>query len=276
MHVNERQLLEHLKGDSLPVTYAALIRDLEALGVERGMTLIVHTSMSRLGWIAGGPQAVIEALEAVLGNRGNLVMPTHSTQLTEPARWRNPPVPEPWWSIIREQIPAFDEALTTTRGMGVVAESFRRQPGVRRSPHPHVSFAARGPDAELITAAHVPGTGFGDDSPLGRIYALGGHVLLLGVDHASDTSLHLAESRAAFPQKSVGTQGAPVRVNGVRQWITFEELDFDASDFASLGHDFAAETGLEQNGPIGWGEGRLAPQRPLVDYAVPWIGAHRA
>lgn len=276
MRVSERQILEHLKGDSLPVTYAALIRDLEALGVERGMTLIVHTSMSRLGWIAGGPQAVIEALETVLGNRGNLVMPTHSTQLTDPARWQNPPVPKPWWSIIREQIPAFDEALTTTRGMGVVAETFRRQPGVMRSAHPHLSFAARGSDAEFITAAHVPGTGFGDDSPLGRIYALGGHVLLLGVDHANDTSLHLAEWRAEFPAKSMGTQGAPVRMNGVREWITFQELDFSAADFADLGHDFAAETSLEQHGAIGWGEGRLAPQRPLVDYAVPWIEAHRA
>ena len=163
---------------------------------------------------------------------------------------------------------------------GIPTIRFRGRPSPARRPRPITSggFPAQvfEPGPQRGPAAHVPGTGFGDDSPLGRIYALGGHVLLLGVDHASDTSLHLAESRAAFPQKSVGTQGAPVRVNGVRQWITFEELDFDASDFASLGHDFAAETGLEQNGPIGWGEGRLAPQRPLVDYAVPWIGAHRA
>ena len=274
--MSERTILEHLKGDSLPVTHASLIRDLEALGVERGMTVIVHTSMSRLGWIAGGAQAIIEALESVLGARGNVVMPTHSTQLTEPARWRNPPVPEPWWPIIREQIPAFDEALTTTRAMGVVAETFRRQPGVIRSGHPHVSFAARGPDAEFITGAHVTGTGFGDDSPLGRIYTLEGHVLLLGVDHANDTSLHLAESRAEFPAKCVGTQGAPMRVNGVREWITFQELDFNAEDFADLGRDFAAATRLERHGAIGWGEGRFAPQRPLVEFGVRWIEAHRA
>jgi aminoglycoside 3-N-acetyltransferase len=275
-HVSERDVLAHVSGERMPVTVDSMIRDLEALGLERGMTAIVHTSMSRLGWVSGGAQAIIEALETVLGARGNLVMPTHSTQLTDPARWQNPPVPEPWWPIIRKHVPAFDDALTTTRGMGVVAETFRRQPGAVRSAHPHVSFAARGPASEYITARHLPGTGFGDESPLARVYELEGQVLLLGVDHGNDTSLHLAEARAEFPGKRVALQGAPMRVNGRRKWIEFEELDFSAADFAELGDEFAAETGRARQGDVGWGEGRLAPQRALVDYGVSWIEAHRS
>lgn len=273
--MSERDILTHASAERMPVTVDSLVHDFEALGLQQGMTVIVHTSMSRLGWVAGGAQAIIQALELVLGAGGNLVMPTHSTQLSDPARWENPPVPEAWWPIIREQMPAFDAALTTTRAMGVVAETFRRKPDVVRSAHPHVSFAARGPAAAHITAGHLPGTGFGDESPLARIYELEGHVLLLGVDHANDTSLHLAEARARFPNKRDLAQGAPVLVDGRREWIEFEELDFSAADFADLGNAFAAETGRECKASVGWGEGRLAPQRALVDFGVGWIEAHR-
>ena len=121
-----------------PVTRSSLASDLRALGLVEGATVIVHTSMARLGPVIGGAQAVIVALLDTLGERGTLVMPAHSGQLSDPAHWRAPPAPEAWWDTIRQEMPAYDPALTPTRNMGAVAESFRTYPGVRRSAHPQV------------------------------------------------------------------------------------------------------------------------------------------
>ena len=101
-----------------PATVDSIGDDLARLGVEPGMTLLVHSSLSAIGWVSGGPVAVIQALEAVLGPSGTLVMPTHSTGLTEPRNWQNPPVPEDWWPIFRDTAPAYDPDLTPTRSMG--------------------------------------------------------------------------------------------------------------------------------------------------------------
>jgi aminoglycoside 3-N-acetyltransferase len=257
-----------------PATSRTLIQDLRALGVVDGMTLLVHTSMSALGWVAGGPQAVIEALLAAVGDDGTLVMPTHSTGLSEPSLWRNPPVPESWWPIIRDETPAFDANLTPTRMMGVIAEGFRSYPGVRRSGHPQVSFAACGPNAGFVLSDHSFDHPLGDRSPLARLYDLDGHILLLGVGHVNNTTLHLAEYRADHPGKEWVTQGAPVMIDGERRWITFEDLEGDSVDFEEIGDAFAA-AGFERRGQVGNGEGRLMGVRDLVDFGAHWMTTHR-
>jgi aminoglycoside 3-N-acetyltransferase len=258
------------------ITVETLAAEFRRLGVQEGMTLLVHSSFKSLGqWVAGGPVAVILALEEVLGADGTLVMPTQSSDLTDPADWSNPPVPEAWWQTIREQMPAYDPDLTPLRGMGVIPDTFRKQQGVTRSSHPAKSFAAWGKHRDIIIGGHELEFAFGEQSPLARIYELNGSVLLLGVDSLNNTSLHLAEYRAGYAGKQEVIAGAPMLVNGVREWVQFRDLNWDSEDFAELGEEFARETGLIARGNIAASAAQLMPQRELVDYAVKWLERKR-
>lgn len=261
--------------DGRPATIHSLRGELVDLGLLPGMTVLVHSSLKALGWVSGGPVAVVLALELALGNEGTLVMPTHSSDLSDPAYWRNPPVPETWWQVIRDTMPAYDPDLTPTRGMGAIPETFRRGRGVIRSNHPQVSFAAKGPLAAQITSGHSLDFGMGEESPLARIYDADGWVLLLGVGHQNNTSIHLAENRADFPGKTIVTNGAPITLDSRREWVPQRDIDFDDSDFPLIGEAFERETGLVKTGLVGRGEARLMPQRPLVDFAVRWMESNR-
>lgn len=267
--------MEEIQGDL--VTTETLLEDLEQLGIRPGMTLLVHSSMKALGgWVAGGPAAVILALEAALGPSGTLIMPTHTGELTDPAGWRCPPVREAWWDPIRRTMPPYDPDLSLTYKMGAIPECFRKQKGVLRSSHPHLSFAAWGRHAADVTGRHSLDYGLGEDSPLARMYDLGGHILLLGVGHGNNTSLHLAEARSRYRATALVHNKAPMLVNGIRQWVTFLDVDWDPSDFEALGSDYERAGGIIHKGRIAHAPAQLLPQRPLVDYAVEWMNVNRS
>jgi aminoglycoside 3-N-acetyltransferase len=159
---------EVIRASDGPVTVPSLVRDLGELGVQRGMALLVHSSLRSLGWVCGGAPAVVLALEESVGVDGTIVMPAQSAGLSDPAGWRNPPVPESWWPAIRATMPPYDPDLTPTAWMGAVPECFRKQRGTLRSDHPQCSFVARGAAAEQIVRRHALEYRLGEGSPLAR------------------------------------------------------------------------------------------------------------
>lgn len=253
-----------------PITHGRIVEDLHCLGVSTGDTLIVHSSLSALGFVVGGAQTVVEALLESIGSTGTLTMPGHSPALSEPSYWKNPPIPSDWWSIVRATMPAFDLHLTPLREMGVIAETFQRLPRVHRSNHPRTSHLAYGPLADEITSRHSLIDGLGEQSPLARLYECDAKVLLLGVSHANNTSLHLAEYRAMWPSKTRTIQGSPILIAGQREWVTYEELDTNADDFNVIGSELVANQ-LQISGFVGLADAHLMHQRAVVDFAVNWM-----
>lgn len=260
--------------DSLPLTVESLSDQFAACGLAAGQTVLVHTRMSALGWVAGGAAAIIHALLRVLTPSGTLMMPAFSPDNTDPANWRNPPVPEHWWPIIRQHTPPYDPLTTPTFGVGKVPEMFRRWPGVVRSMNPDASFAAIGPNADYLTANHTSLERLFDDaSPVGKLYELDGYVFLLGPDHSKNTSLHLAEYRADFPKKYIA-EGTAMMVNGRRKWVTYEMMDLNDEDFSVIGDAYEEAYHIPRR-KVGRAEVRFMKQGPLVDFAVEWMNKHR-
>lgn len=217
-------------------------RQLLALGVQPGGVLVAHSAFSKVGPVAGGPRGLIHALLSVLGPTGTLVMPSMTDDDDHP----------------------FDPKETPCLGMGVVADSFWRMPGVMRSDSPH-AFAAIGPKAGEITAAHPVDVPHGLDSPIGRVYALDGQVLLLGVGHDADTTVHLAENMAGVRYRqhkhaTVISGGQPARYD-------YGEIDHCCRNFDLL-DDWLEVQGRQHRGAVGHAQARRARARDVVEAAL--------
>jgi aminoglycoside 3-N-acetyltransferase len=258
-----------------PVTTESIASDLNSIGVEAGQTVLVHSSLSSLGWVCGGAPAVVDALQRVVGEDGTIVMPTHSPGNRDPTDMSAPPVPESWYDTIREEMPPYRPAVTPTQGMGSIAECFRSYPTVRRSAHPQHSFAAWGADAALVTKDHAYDYSFGEQSPLARVFDLNGDVLYLGTTHATSTSLHLAEYRAHL-NLGTETKASAVLIDGKREWVKWEDINFDDEDFSDCGRAFECEhPDAFKTGSVGVGNAKLLDQRLLVDFGVEWFETNR-
>ena len=251
-----------------------ILSALSEVGVCNGQTIMVHTSLSSLGFVCGGAQVIIEALLETVGTEGTIMMPTQSWKNLDPATGVHWEEPENWWQLIRENWPAYNKDITPTNTMGAVAEMFRKWPGALRSDHPARSVAAWGKHAEYLTSAHDLSNIFGDGSPIGKLYEQDGLVLLIGVGYDKNTSLHLADVRASYPGKHNSTEHSAVLEDGKRVWKQYETLFVDGEDFNEIGAAFE-NTCSVRKAALGNGTITLMKQRELVDFAVTWIEQNR-
>ena len=247
---------------------------LEKAGVSKGQTIMVHTSLSSLGFVCGGAQVIIEALLERVGTDGTIMMPTQSWKNLDPTTGVHWEEPEEWWQIIRDNWPAYNKDITPTNTMGAVAEMFRKWPGSLRSDHPARSVAANGKYAGYLTQGHDLSNIFGEGSPIGKLYELDGYVLLIGVGYDKNTSLHLADVRAKYPGKHDCTEYSAIMENGRRVWKGYDTLFVDGEDFAKIGEAFEKECSVNK---VSLGNGTITfmKQRELVDFAVKWIEQFR-
>lgn len=276
--MDERELLRRSDG---PVTRGRLRRDLVALGLADGDTVMFHTRMSAIGYVAGGPQTVIGALRDAVGPAGTLMVA---------CGWNDAPPydfdtwPRAWQHALRQEHPAYDpEFSAADHHNGRLPEALRRMPGAVRSRHPDVSFAALGAAADELTAEHPWDDPHGPGSPLARLVARHGRVLLLGAPLDTMTLLHHAEALVDAPGKRYVEYEQPVIVEGRRVWRRFRDIDSEhgAFDYARVlpdGQDpFEAITrallaaGHGRSGRVGAAESHLFAAEQVVAFGIAWI-----
>lgn len=255
-----------------PLTRALLRESFERLGVRPGETVLLHSSLRSLGWVCGGARCVVLALLDALGEDGTLVCPAQTPENRDPSRWDDPVVPPQYWSSIRENLPAFDPATSTT-AMGRIAEQVRTWPGAIRSGHPQTSFCAIGPAATSLMSGHELTSQLGEASPLGKLEGSQARVLLLGVPFAKTTAFHLAEYRLDNPPRSVNS--CAIQTAGGREWVTYEDVALDSSDFDRLGADFAAASTTLRSGLVGGAQSHLFTVTEASAFAERWFRSCR-
>ncbi len=160
---------------------AHLAADLRKLGVIEGGVLLVHSSLSALGYVPGGPETVIRGLLAALGPEGTLLLPA----LT--------------YERVTEKHPFFDIRRTPSN-VGAIPEYYRTRPGTARSMHPTHSVCAVGPrTVELLGDHGRDTTPCGPNSPFHKLPQVDGQLLMLGCGLQPNTSMHAIEETVVPP-----------------------------------------------------------------------------
>jgi aminoglycoside 3-N-acetyltransferase len=159
---------------------------------------MAHSSLSRLGHVEGGPDAVIDALLDVLGPHGTLLMPVYPAGAN--------------WTTYVDSDPLFDPR-TSPSCMGKITDAFWRRPGVLRSLHPTHSVAAYGPQASFLVTDHEKSpTPCGPTSPFRKLIDVEGRIIHLGSPFWSTSSFHVVEDVVPdFPRKVYLDEPIPMR-----------------------------------------------------------------
>jgi aminoglycoside 3-N-acetyltransferase len=232
----------------LAVTLDRLVSDFRSLGLKPGDRLALHSSLKSIGFVVGGPQTVVRALQDVVGPDGTILMPVFSRP--------------------RER---FVMAETPSR-TGTVTEAFRTMDGVVRSSHPTHSVAVWGADAGTIAEGHEQATGLGEDSPFHRLARMGGLVVLLGCDSRSSSLIHVAEAIARVPYLDVAYPGYDITMtvvypDGRERVVGPRENPGDSSAFLVV-EDELRRRGLIREGLVGQARTMVMAGSDVLDVAL--------
>lgn len=138
------------------ITKESIKHDLRRLGLGEADSLFVHSSMKSMGFVCGGPQAVIDAFLELLGVSGTLMVPTFTFTNFQP----------------------FFDPENTPSEMGIITETLRQREDSIRSMHPRHSVSAIGQGAAELVQGHLSAGSLGVGSPLDKLSKRGGYILL--------------------------------------------------------------------------------------------------
>lgn len=256
-------------------TRADLRADLTALGLRPGDAVMAHGALSRVGRLLNGPDAVIGALLDAVSPGGTVLGYTDWDARYDELLDAGGRVPDEW----RPHVPPFDPGSSrSARDNGSLPEFLRTTPGARRSGNPGASVAALGARADWFTAEHPLDYGYGPGSPLAKLVAVDGKVVLIGAPLDTMTLLHHAEHLADLPGKRIIRYEVPHAVAGGVEWRTTEEFDtanpvvdgFDDDYFAAVVTEFLAG-GRGVRGRVGAADSVLVEARAVCAFAVGWM-----
>jgi aminoglycoside 3-N-acetyltransferase len=260
-----------------PLTRKRIVRDLRRLGVESGQTLLVHASLRALGWVSGGALAVVSALRVAVGPDGHVVVPTGTeanSQTSRAHRARIETLTPDEVRAYRRAMPAFDKDVTPS-GMGAISEALRTTDGAVRSAHPQSSFAAIGPEADLLMADHPLESHLGPDSPLGRLHKMEAQVLMIEVGYWAFTGFHLAEYLYT-PWPPMRKYACVVNTaDGGRRWEEYDDVVLDDRKFEDIGESLEKNAAVRR-GKVGYAVCRLVPLHAAVEFAAEWMAEDRS
>jgi aminoglycoside 3-N-acetyltransferase len=227
---------------------AAFAEGLVRLGVWNA-DVLVHTSFKSLASTVPDPEDVVDVLGEVAST---LLMPAFSYQTFA---WQSEgAVPGNAYPEDPESDPdPFNFDTPISKSIGLIPELMRHRGGVRRSPHPWLSFIAHGSKVETLVSTDDGPAPLG---PIHRLYQAGGMVLLLGVGHTSSTALHLAER---YENRPSFLRHARTEAGVVEVW------DNGCSD--AFGDAADAVRDFETSVTIGQCRARAYPIRKYVDAA---------
>jgi aminoglycoside 3-N-acetyltransferase len=202
-----------------------LLRAFTSMGIVNGDTVLIHSQFSSFKGYDGAPEDVIAVLKQAVGTQGTLAMMT---------------IPFPRYAVdYADTHPVFDVASTPSK-MGVLTETFRKDPEVQRSLHPTHSVAVWGKHTdELISGHHLSPTPCGANTPIGRLVALNAKVLSLG-DTLAMTILHYAE------ELSIPTSPIPILADKTYR-LKCKDRDGNVVECATL--LYAKTTAFSRNRP---------------------------
>jgi aminoglycoside 3-N-acetyltransferase len=193
------------------VGYREIAAGLRLLEIDRAAAVIAHASLSSFGWVRGGAEAVTDAL---IGAFAGVMMPvfTYKTMIVPEEGPPNNGLMYGRSSDRNRMAVPFSPEMPADRLMGAIPEALRTHRLAQRSGHPILSFTGVGVGEMLQRQSAA--------DPLGPVRALiesGGWVLLLGVDHTVNTTIHEAERRAGrktFVRWALDDQGGVTACSG--------------------------------------------------------------
>lgn len=202
---NRNAELEEKKRTGKSLTQSDIVENLRSIGITAGDSVLVHSSLSRIGHLEAGPKTFVDALIEAVGEEGTVLMPTSPNNVYQLNYIRN--------------TPNFDVRNSPSK-TGAITEYFRQMPNAIRSVHPTEPVSAVGKLAEYYTKDHFNQlTPYNEQSPFYRVSEQGGKILYVGVTLSmAGTNLHTLEDAVDFK--------FPVYHNEV---FDFEVIDYEGN-----------------------------------------------